>query len=148
MHAAVMQHLPGQHALVMAAAVADYTPEGGRQAQKVAKQDGPLTVTFGRTRDILADAGRQRAGAATPVLVGFAAETASVLERARAKLAAKQVDLIVANDVSRADAGFEVETNAAILVSRTGETALPLQAKTTLASRILDEVVRLLGQAS
>jgi phosphopantothenoylcysteine decarboxylase/phosphopantothenate--cysteine ligase len=148
MHAAVMAHLAGQDAVVMAAAVADYTPEGGVQAQKVAKREGALTLTFARTRDILADLGRSRDGATRPVLVGFAAETAEVIGRARTKLTAKQVDLIVANDVSRADAGFEVETNAATLVSRSGETTLPLQAKTALASRILDEVVKLLAQAS
>ena len=79
------------------------------------------------------------------VLVGFAAETQNVLESARRKLAAKQVDLIVASDVSRPDAGFEVETNVATLVSAEGETSLPLQSKQQLASQILDRVEAMLA---
>ncbi|HEY8550897.1 MAG TPA: bifunctional phosphopantothenoylcysteine decarboxylase/phosphopantothenate--cysteine ligase CoaBC [Vicinamibacterales bacterium] len=144
MHAAVMRHLPGQDAVIMAAAVADYTPAGGAALQKVAKGEGPLTLTLMRTPDILADLGRSRNGATRPVLVGFAAETSDLLARARTKLEAKQVDLIVANDVSRTDAGFDVDTNAATLVSRHGETTLPLQRKEDMAARIVDEVVALL----
>jgi phosphopantothenoylcysteine decarboxylase/phosphopantothenate--cysteine ligase len=74
-------------------------------------------MTLVRTADILADLGRARGAAATPVLVGFAAETGDPRPRARQKLASKQIDLIVANDVSREDAGFDVNTNAAYLIS-------------------------------
>ena len=101
-------------------------------------------LTLVRTRDILGDLGRARNGHRRPVLVGFAAETQNVLESARRKLAAKQVDLIVANDVSRPDAGFEVETNVVTLVSADGETSLPLQSKQQLATQILDRVEALL----
>jgi phosphopantothenoylcysteine decarboxylase/phosphopantothenate--cysteine ligase len=80
------------------------------------------------------------------VLVGFAAETADLLARARRKLVSKQVDLIVANDVSRADAGFDVETNAAVFVSADGEVEQPLQSKSDLASKILDRVEQLLAR--
>jgi phosphopantothenoylcysteine decarboxylase/phosphopantothenate--cysteine ligase len=76
--------------------------------------------------------------------VGFAAETGDPRARARQKLAAKQVDLIVANDVSRADAGFETDTNAAVLISADGEVEEPLQLKTELASKILDRVEKML----
>jgi phosphopantothenoylcysteine decarboxylase/phosphopantothenate--cysteine ligase len=144
LHAAVMARVEGQDVVIMAAAVADYTPEGGAQAGKVAKQDGPMTLVLQRTRDVLADLGRMRNGATRPVLVGFAAETSDVVSKARAKLAAKNVDLIVANDVSRRDAGFEVETNAATIVGRDGETEWPLQSKRELAGRILDRVEKLL----
>jgi len=141
---AMAQHAAGADAIVMAAAVADYTPERPAD-QKIAKRDGPLTLTLVRTPDILADLGRARGSSPTPVLVGFAAETADLHARARRKLVAKQVDLIVANDVSRVDAGFDVETNAAVFVSADGEIEQPLQSKSDLASKILDRVEQLLA---
>jgi phosphopantothenoylcysteine decarboxylase/phosphopantothenate--cysteine ligase len=143
MHAAVMQALPGQDAVIMAAAVADYTPEKP-SAGKITKTDAPLTLSLVRTRDILLDLGRSRGASARPVLVGFAAETSDAVARARKKLEAKHVDLIVANDVTQPGAGFEHETNAVTLVSRDGTVAVPLQAKTAVAARILDAVVSLL----
>jgi phosphopantothenoylcysteine decarboxylase/phosphopantothenate--cysteine ligase len=144
LHAAIMARADSQDVVIMAAAVADYTPAGGAQPDKIAKQDGPMTLVLERTRDVLADLGRRRNGATRPILVGFAAETSDVVARARAKLAAKHVDLIVANDVSRPDAGFEVESNAATIVGRDGETEYPLQSKRELAGRILDRVEALL----
>ena len=144
MHAAVMQALPGQDVVVMAAAVADYTPESPA-AQKITKSDGPLTLTLTRTRDILADLGASRDGAAHPVLVGFAAETADAVARGRRKLDAKRVDLVVANDVSQPGAGFEHDTNAVTIITRDRDVAVPLQAKAVVADRILDQVVPLLG---
>jgi phosphopantothenoylcysteine decarboxylase/phosphopantothenate--cysteine ligase len=145
MHAAVMRHVAETDAIIMSAAVADYTPAEGAHQEKVAKTDGPLTLSLVRTKDILGDLGRARNGATRPVLVGFAAETHDVLERARRKLASKQVDLIVANDVSRPDAGFEVETNVATFIDAEGETTLPLMSKRELAARILDRVEARLG---
>jgi phosphopantothenoylcysteine decarboxylase/phosphopantothenate--cysteine ligase len=144
MHAAVMQALPGHDVVVMAAAVADYTPETPA-AQKITKSDRPLTVTLTRTRDILADLGASRDGAAHPVLVGFAAETADAVVRGRRKLEAKRVDLIVANDVTQPGAGFEHDTNAVTIITRDRDVAVPLQAKAAVADRILDHVVPLLG---
>jgi phosphopantothenoylcysteine decarboxylase/phosphopantothenate--cysteine ligase len=142
---AMTQHAKGTDAVVMAAAVADYTPEAGAAARKIGKSDGPLTLTFTRTPDILAELGKARGGSGTPVLVGFAAETGDPRPRARQKLASKQVDLIVANDVSRADAGFDTETNAAVFISADGEVEQPLQLKTELASKILDRVEQMLA---
>ena len=141
---AMTRHAKGADAVVMAAAVADYMPDGGANAAKIAKTDGPLTMTFVRTPDILGELGRLRGEARTPVLVGFAAETGDPRPRARQKLASKHVDLIVANDVSRTDAGFDTDTNAAYLVSADGDVEMPLQLKTELASEILDRVERLL----
>ena len=120
MHAAVMERVAGQDAVIMSAAVADYTP-AAPAAQKVKKAEGPLTITLQRTKDILAELGRlpsRKQG--MPVLVGFAAETHDVVSYAKSKLTGKGADLIVANDVSRADAGFDVETNAVTLVSADG----------------------------
>ena len=79
------------------------------------------------------------------MLVGFSAETREVVERAEAKLLRKRVDLVVANDVSRKDAGFDVDSNAAVLVDAEGRTELALQSKRELARRILDRVAAGLG---
>jgi len=144
MHAAVMQALPGQDVVAMAAAVADYTP-AAPVAQKITKSDGPLTLTLTRTKDILADLGASRDGAAHPVLVGFAAETADAVARGRRKLDAKRVDLVVANDVTQPGAGFEHDTNAVTIITRDRDVAVPLQSKAAVADRILDLVVPLLG---
>lgn len=141
---AMTQHATGVDAVVMAAAVADYTPEAGPASRKIGKTDASLTMTLTRTPDILAQLGKARGGSGTPVLVGFAAETGDPRPRARQKLASKQVDLIVANDVSREAAGFDTETNAAVFISAEGEVEQPLQLKTELASKIVDRVEQLL----
>jgi phosphopantothenoylcysteine decarboxylase/phosphopantothenate--cysteine ligase len=144
MSRAMTQHASGADAVVMAAAVADYMPEAGAAGEKIAKQDGPLTMRLVRTPDILAELGRARGSSSSPVLIGFAAETGDPRPRARKKLASKQVDLIVANDVSRADAGFDTDTNAAFLIAGDGEVELPLMLKSELAGRILDRLEHLL----
>jgi phosphopantothenoylcysteine decarboxylase/phosphopantothenate--cysteine ligase len=143
MHAAMFDAAPRADVIIMAAAVADYTPAGGAQPQKVAKSDGDLVLRLVRTRDVLADLGAWRGDRPTPILVGFAAETDDVVAKARAKRAQKRVDLIVANDVSRADAGFDVDTNAVTLVDGTGDEVVPTARKTVVAARILDRVERL-----
>jgi phosphopantothenoylcysteine decarboxylase/phosphopantothenate--cysteine ligase len=120
-------------------------PQGGAAGTKMPKVDGPLTLTFVRTPDILGELGKARGGADTPLLIGFAAETGDPRPRARQKLAAKQVDLIVANDVSREDAGFDTDTNAAVFISADGEIEQPLQLKTELASKILDRIEDMLA---
>jgi phosphopantothenoylcysteine decarboxylase / phosphopantothenate---cysteine ligase len=141
MHRAVSAAVETADALVMAAAVANYTAEA-RASDKIGHADGPLAVRLVPTTDILADvaAWRRREGRAAPFLVGFAAETADVLGRARAKRLRKGIDVIVANDVSRADAGFEVDTNAVTIVTASGEEALPLQPKTAIATTLVDRL--------
>ena len=146
MHAAVMDRADEADAVVMAAAVADYTPAEGSRPQKIVKESATLTLTLTRTADILHDLGRWRGDRRLPVLIGFAAETGGVVARARAKLASKGADLIVANDVSRADAGFDVETNVATLVAAGGTTDLPLQSKRDLARAILDRLRDMLAE--
>jgi phosphopantothenoylcysteine decarboxylase/phosphopantothenate--cysteine ligase len=145
MHAAVMRLSEDADVVIMAAAVADYTP-GIISPGKIAKGDGPMTLTLERTRDILADLGRARArrAASTPLLVGFAAETSDAVAKAREKRIQKNVDVIVANDVSRSDAGFDVDTNAVTIVGPDGEEAVPLLSKPAVAAVILDGVERLL----
>ena len=106
--------------VVMAAAVADYTPADGAIAGKIEKgQDrSGLELTLVPTPDILAELGRRRGAAPRPVLIGFAAQSGDPVARGRDKLRRKAVDMIVANDISRPDAGFDVETNAATLITR------------------------------
>ena len=134
-----------QDVVVMAAAVADYAP-AERQPQKMSKGDESFTLVLRKTPDILGELGRRRvATSAGPLLVGFAAETEDLVPRATAKREQKHVDLIVANDVSRSDAGFDVDTNAVTIVGPEGAEALPLQSKRQVASAILDRVERLLA---
>jgi len=146
MHAAVMQEAPAADVVIMAAAVADYTPVSPAGA-KIAKGDGPLTLTLRRTPDILAELGglRERLGGARPLLVGFAAETDGLIEKARDKRQRKRVDLIVANDVSRPDRGFDAATNAVTIVGEDGDEDVPLQSKDDVAAAILDRIERLLA---
>jgi phosphopantothenoylcysteine decarboxylase / phosphopantothenate---cysteine ligase len=147
MHRAVISRADGADVVVMAAAVADYTPVS-RADQKVSKDDGTLTLTLRRTPDILAELGQRRlAQGSGPVLIGFAAETEQVVERAAAKRQRKHVDLIVANDVSRDDAGFDVDTNAVTIVGESSAEPIPLQSKSRLAGEILDRVEKLLSSA-
>lgn len=149
MHHAVMAAAADADAVIMAAAVADYTPAAPASG-KIAKADAPLTLTLERTPDILADLGALRAhmGSSRPVLVGFAAETDDVLGKAREKRRRKQVDLVVANDVSQGDRGFEVDTNEVTIVGDGTEERVPLQSKDRVAAVILDRVEALLRARS
>jgi phosphopantothenoylcysteine decarboxylase/phosphopantothenate--cysteine ligase len=143
MHDAVMQR-GDVDIVIMAAAVADYAPER-KAPQKVAKQDDTVTLTLKKNPDILADLGQRRLAAGRgPVLVGFAAETEDVVARARAKRERKHIDVIVANDVSRTDAGFDVDANAVTIVDARGAEAVPLQSKSGVAAAILTHLERLL----
>jgi phosphopantothenoylcysteine decarboxylase/phosphopantothenate--cysteine ligase len=145
MHEAVMRVASNADVVIMAAAVADYAP-ASPAGQKVTKSDGPMTLTLQRTKDILGDLGSMRAGlgGARPVLVGFAAETQDVVARAREKRLRKKVDLIVANDVSQSDRGFDVETNAVTIIGDGSDEVVPLQSKAGVAGIILDRVEQLL----
>ena len=139
MHAAVMAATTDADMVIMAAAVADYTPAAGSAETKIEK-GGPMTLTLTRTADILADLGARRGAATRPVLVGFAAQTGDPVPAAREKLHRKRVDLIVANDVSAEGSGFDVETNQVTLVDAAGASPLPLQTKDAVAAAILDRV--------
>ena len=148
MHDAVLSRSASAQVVVMAAAVADYTP-AERAGQKVAKSGDSLTLQLKKTPDILGDLGKRRlAQGDGPVLIGFAAETENVVASAAAKRERKHADLIVANDVSRKDAGFDVDTNAVTIVGPDGPEPLPLQAKSRVAAEILDRVERLLAARS
>ncbi len=145
MHAAVLARAGEVAAVVMAAAVADYTPETIAE-QKVAKHDGGWSVPLTRTADILAALGQLPSRAAKrPVLVGFAAETHDLLAHADAKRRRKGVDLMVANDVTQAGAGFDVTTNAVSFLDDAGVETTPVLPKSEIAGRILDRLEALLA---
>ena len=146
-----IQRIAGESDIVvMAAAVADYTPADGAIAGKIEKgvEAAPLELSLVRTTDILAELGQRRGSANIPVLVGFAAQSGDPIPSGRDKLRRKAVDMIVANDISRPDAGFDVETNAATLITASGEETFPLGQKTELASVILDRAEGILKIAA
>jgi phosphopantothenoylcysteine decarboxylase/phosphopantothenate--cysteine ligase len=144
MHGAVTSRADAMDVVVMAAAVADYTPVEALP-EKLSKNSESLTLSLRRTPDILGDLGNRRLAAGTgPLLVGFSAETEDVVKRAVAKREAKHVDIIVANDVSRGDAGFDVDTNEVTVIGPDGAEPLPLQSKARVAAALLDRVERLL----
>ena len=129
--------------VIQAAAPADFRP-ASVAAGKIKKTGEGMTLQLENTTDIAAELGRRkRAGQG---LVALAAETDDVISNARGKLARKNADLVVANDVSRADAGFGVDTNAVTLVTRDGEAALPLMSKRQVADAILDRVGALMNR--
>jgi phosphopantothenoylcysteine decarboxylase/phosphopantothenate--cysteine ligase len=148
---AVKRHADGADALVMAAAVADFRP-AIVAAQKIKKSDDPqqgLQVELQRAPDILMEIKAQRDQTGWPrVVIGFAAESQDLLSSAQAKLARKGLDLIVANDISAADAGFEVDTNRAVLLDRQGrQQPLELMSKAKIGEAVIRRVADLLKQS-
>jgi phosphopantothenoylcysteine decarboxylase/phosphopantothenate--cysteine ligase len=141
MERALLDSIGSADALVMAAAVADYRPEAAAP-QKIKKREAGLALNLVRTPDILsAVAARRSAGGRLKAVIGFAAETRDVLENAREKLDRKKLDLIVANDVSAAGSGFEVDTNRVTLLDASGGVhPLPLMTKPAVAERIIDRL--------
>jgi phosphopantothenoylcysteine decarboxylase/phosphopantothenate--cysteine ligase len=142
---AVFALAPAHDVIVMAAAVADFTPKVAA-ASKLRKSDGVPEIVLEPTTDILAELGRSRLPG--QVLVGFAAETEHAADRAAAKLAAKGVDLVVANDVSAERVGFSHDTNAVTIVSAQGRVDIPLTSKRAVADAVLDAVVARLAADS
>jgi len=131
--------------VLMAAAVADYRPANQSTAKRP-KNDQQWTVTLEPTGDVLAQLGAQRRNG--QVLIGFAADHGKMgLARAREKLAAKGSDLIVFNDVSRDDIGFDASDNEVVLVSAAGERRIQKAPKERIASEIVDEIVKLVPKS-
>jgi len=142
MHAAVTKDFAGCSIGIFAAAVADYRP-AEKHPEKIKKSDASLTVRLEPTVDILQNLASAKGD---KFIVGFAAETADVAQNARKKLAAKNLDLLVANDVTAEGAGFDHDTNVVSLYYRDGrDVALPKMSKAEVAQRVLDEIVRLRG---
>ena len=138
---AMMQNAPEQDVIIQAAAVSDYRP-AEQKDRKIKKESGSdLTLILTENPDIAKAVGEQKKPGQT--LVGFAAETDNLLKNAKSKLGKKKLDLIVANDVTKPGAGFNVDTNIAVLITSDGSTEEPLQTKRQLAERILDKVLEI-----
>ncbi|MDD2695738.1 MAG: bifunctional phosphopantothenoylcysteine decarboxylase/phosphopantothenate--cysteine ligase CoaBC [Anaerolineales bacterium] len=143
---AVLEAIPQADALLMAAAVADFRPTSP-VSQKLKKSGGVPQITLELAPDILSAVAHIKAESGFPrVTVGFAAESQDLLDNARTKLSAKALDLIVANDISAADAGFSVDTNRVTLLDAEGNVeALPLLSKDEVARRILERIIPLMA---
>ncbi|MBI5968739.1 MAG: bifunctional phosphopantothenoylcysteine decarboxylase/phosphopantothenate--cysteine ligase CoaBC [Deltaproteobacteria bacterium] len=140
MREAVLNNLNSASILLMAAAVSDYRPKK-TAPEKMKKSKSETLLELERNADILAEAGQHKG---QRIIVGFAAETENLLQNARQKLKEKNLDLIVANDITLPGAGFEVDTNIVKLLDPSGKVEeLPLMTKEELADRILDRIGQL-----
>jgi phosphopantothenoylcysteine decarboxylase / phosphopantothenate---cysteine ligase len=145
MREAVLREFPAATALVMAAAVSDYRPEPPA-GKKLKRGEGPLVVRLEPNPDILRDLGTRKAG---QILIGFAAETEDLVANASRKLHEKNLDLVVANDVTKEGSGFEGDTNIATLLDRKGLVrSLPLMTKDELADRVCDYLLTLRSESA
>ncbi len=142
MSQAVAKERENASVFIGAAAIADYRP-AERADQKIKKSQDSITLTLERTPDVLAQVAASRTNGM--LVIGFAAETENVLANAREKLRSKKLDAIIANDVTRADAGFDSATNAITIITTDSAdpVELPLMSKSEAADRILDVIVRL-----
>lgn len=141
LYEAMLERCPSADIIIQAAAPADFTPALAAD-QKIKKQgDGGLTLTLRQTPDVAAQVGRMKKPGQT--LVGFAAETNDVLSNAQGKLEKKNLDMIVANDVTAPGAGFDVDTNIVTFVTRSGLETLPCLPKRQVADELLDRAMKL-----
>ena len=142
MSQAVARESAGASVFIGAAAIADYRP-AQRAEQKIKKSNDSITLTLERTPDVLSQVAASRSNGM--LVIGFAAETENVVENAKEKLRSKNLDAIVANDVTRADSGFDSAQNAITIITRDDNDpiALPLLSKRDAADRILDVIVQL-----
>jgi phosphopantothenoylcysteine decarboxylase / phosphopantothenate---cysteine ligase len=141
MSQAVARESAGASVFIGAAAIADYRP-AQRAEQKIKKSNDSLTLTLERTPDVLSQVAASRTNGM--LVIGFAAETENVVENAKEKLRSKNLDAIVANDVTRADSGFDSATNAITIITRDeNPIALPVLSKREAADRVLDVIVQM-----
>ena len=142
MHAAVKRYIGDADMAVMVAAVSDYSP-GTLSAEKLDRQKGSIALALNPTTDILAEVGRRRK---KPFLVGFSAEAGAGIDRAIGKMKAKNVDLMVFNDVTREGAGFDTDTNeVTVLYPDSTAEALPLMPKPDVAKEIFNRILNRLA---
>ena len=137
---AISERLANADVLIMAAAVADYTPVVCAD-QKIKKKEGDMTIELKRTRDILKYAGENKKDG--QIICGFSMETENLLENSRKKLTSKNCDLIAANSISESGAGFKTDTNRITLISRDSVRELSLMSKLEAADILLDEIAKM-----
>jgi phosphopantothenoylcysteine decarboxylase / phosphopantothenate---cysteine ligase len=138
MRKAVLDLLPQASILIKTAAVSDYRAKSA-SSQKI-KRKGPITLELEPTADILKEISQRKQ---SQIMIGFAAETENVLENARQKLAAKHLDAIVVNDVSREGIGFDSDRNQVTIITQDEVVEVPETTKWEVAQRVLDQVVRI-----
>jgi phosphopantothenoylcysteine decarboxylase/phosphopantothenate--cysteine ligase len=144
MRKAVLKEFDSATAVIMAAAVADYRPEKFAD-KKIKRGEKPIQLKLRPNPDILKELGTRKNGR---ILVGFAAETGSLIANAKRKLREKRLDMIVANDVTEEGGGFDADTNAATIVGRQGDVhPVPLMSKNELADRIYDFLLALKAES-
>lgn len=135
----VKKELKNNDIFISAAAISDFRPEKF-SSQKIKKNGAAgLTIDLVQNPDILAQAGREKQNR---FIAGFAAETEKIIDHAKAKLVSKNADMIIANDVSRSDAGFSVDTNQVTIISKKTVKKLPLMSKLAAARKIIDEIAK------
>ena len=137
MYEAVVSRADAQDMIIKAAAVADYTPKYVN-AEKTKKKDGDLVLELERTKDILAELGSRKKS--TQCICGFSMETENVMENSRKKLKKKNVDMIAANSIRESGAGFGVDTNHLVLITKDAEEDLGMLSKEACANRLLDRL--------
>ncbi len=142
MYEEMHRFFPSADIVIKAAAVSDYSPHG-QSEQKIKKSKSEISLRLEKTKDILASLGKKKG---KKFLVGFAAETENLIPNAKKKLEEKNLDLIVANDVTDPDSGFAKDTNAAWLMDSKRTEQLPLMSKFNLANRILDRIKQMSGK--
>lgn len=137
MYDAVLEHFPEQDIIIKAAAVADYRPANPAD-EKVKKKDGDLSIQLERTDDILKALGERKT---KQFLCGFSMETENMLENSQAKLAKKNLDMIVANNLKVQGAGFGTDTNVVTIITRDEVKELEIMSKDDVAKHIVDEIL-------
>lgn len=146
LYAQMTERCAEQDIVIQAAAPADFTPETVADSKIKKQGDEPLVIRLTQTPDVAAAVGKLKKPGQT--LVGFAAETNDVLANAQKKLEKKNLDLIVANDVTAPGAGFDVDTNLVTLISRDGLETLPLMQKSQVAHALLDKILAMRSKTS
>ena len=141
MHNAVMKELSKATVFIGAAAVSDYRPRNIADLKIKKTNQDILTLELEKTPDILSNVSKNRHNGL--LVVGFAAETNDVVNYAKSKMEKKNLDLVVANDITKKGAGFNTDTNIATIITRENEIDLPSMSKRDLADKILDEIIKL-----
>lgn len=141
MFEAVTQRAPEQDLIIKAAAVADYRPRFTSD-EKIKKNDGDMSIELERTEDILGYLGSHRSPG--QILCGFSMETSNMLENSRKKLDKKHVDMIAANNLKQAGAGFGTDTNILTLITRDSVKELPMMSKEEAACGLIDELLKMM----
>ena len=140
MYEAMTENAPDNDIIIMAAAVADYTPVNTAD-QKIKKSDGDMQIELKRTNDILKTVGASKKN--NQKIIGFSMETENLLENSRKKLDSKNCDMICANSLRTPGAGYQVDTNIITLITKEGNTELPLMSKLEAANKIFDHILEM-----